>query len=444
MLPINWNLKKKQLFFKTINKKLKKMKKIYTTLMLVLLVSLGFAQISTVIVKDGQNQFPVQKRTVNTLERAGAGSWWFSYCDDLQYYMGQELVYGGVTFLSDSVATIQYSDGDGRPQFYSFVQIFDFTEQIWYDLYNGLTTEDGTPIPVPHIGTTSSYNIDSMSCVYAYERGTNVAPTVVDTLVMTIIATSSMEYQNLTSGGNPAFNQAELNYNIADASIDPATHPKFYRVEYPLTIDDTTGGYFIYKNLPVTGFDNLTHKTVAVSYSFKSGTPDRTITSVIGTDVNRFVAYYHEDPRSEYNTYGTTALTSEKSNSMNAMEWSVDDPTYFLYGKYIHNKVWNGNLKRPGLSVYATCNDCEWVGVNEADQKNIAVRPNPATDNFTVTLVDNSTATIQLFNIVGQLVSNQITNELTATVNVADLTSGIYMLKVSQSGKTYTTKVVVK
>lgn len=420
------------------------MKKIYTTLMLVLIASISFAQISTVTVKEGQTRIPIQKRTENKLERAGAGSWWFSYCDDLQYYMGQELEYGYVTFLQDSVATIEYTSGDGRPQFYSFVQIFDFTEQIWFDLYNGLMTEEGTPIPVPHIGTTASYNIDSMSCIFAYEWGTNVDINNVDTLVMTIIATSSMEYQNLTSGGVTAFKQAKLDYNITDATIAAAAHPKFYQVKYPLTINDTTGGYFMYKNLPVVGFDNLTHKTVAVAFSFKSGTPNRTIASVIGTDLNRFVAYYNEDPRSEYNTNGTTALTSEKSNSMNAMEWSVDDPTFFLYGKYIHNKVWNGNLKRPGLSVYATCNDCEWVGVNEADQKNIAVRPNPATDNFTVTLVDNSTATIQLFNIVGQMVSSQITNELTATVNVADLTAGIYMLKVSQNGKTYTSKVVVK
>jgi len=297
---------------------------------------------------------------------------------------------------------------------------------------------------VPHIGGSSSYSIDSMSCVYAYERGTNVAPTVVDTLVMTVMATSALEYQTLTSGGNPAFKQAKLNYDINGATMANASYPKFYQVKYPLTIDDTTGGYFVYKNLPVVGFGSISNTTVAVAYSFLSGTPNRTLASVVGTDINRFVAYYNEDPRSEYNTNGTTALTSEKSNSMNAMEWSVADATYFLYGKYIHNKVWNGNLKRPGISVYASCTDCAWVGVAEADQKNIAVRPNPATDNFTVTLVDNTTASIQLYNIVGQMVYNQTTSEQSATINVADLTSGIYMLKVSQSGKTYTTKVVVK
>jgi hypothetical protein len=420
------------------------MKKIYTTLVLVLIASLGFAQISTQNVKDDGNQFPVKKTTLNTAAKAGAGSWWFSYNDDLQIYLGTELEYGGVTFLQDSVATIQYSDGDGRPQFYSFVQIFDFTESIWYEFYDGLSDEGGTPIPVPHIGGTPTFSVDSMGCVYAYERGTAVDAAVVDTLVMTIIATSAMEYQNLTSGGTPAFKQAKLDYSISGATMAASTHPKFYQVKYPLTIDDTTGGFFAYKLLPVDGFTNMAHKTVAVSYSFISGTPNRTLASVIGTDVNRFVAYYNEDPRSEYNTYGTTALLNEKSNSMNAMEWSVDDATFFLYGKYIHNKVWNGPLKRPGLLIHATCDNCAWVGVEETAQKNITVRPNPATSNFTLELAENTPAQVQLFNIVGQMVYNQTTSEATVNVNVNDLKAGIYMLRVSQNGKTYTSKVVVK
>lgn len=420
------------------------MKKFYTTLVLVLVVSLGFAQISTQVSRDDKNQFPVKKTILNTASKAGEGSWWYSYCDDLGSYLGIELEYGGVTFLQDSVATIQYSDGDGRPQFYSFLQVFDFSEQIWYDLYDGLSDDLGNPIAVPHLGGTSSYSIDSMGCIYAYSWGTDVDPTVVDTLVMTIFATSSMEYSNLSSGGSPAFKQANISYNKADATIANGTYPNFYQVKYPLTINDTTDNFFVYKLLPVTGFQNLTHKTIAVAYSFKSGTPNRVLEDVIGTDVNRFSAYYHEDARADFNTNGTASLLNEKSNSMNAMEWSVDDPNFFLYEKYIHNKVWNGDLRRPGLLVFASCANCAWVGVEETAQKDITVRPNPATDNFELVLAENTPAQVQLFNIVGQMVYNQTTTESTVNVNVSDLKAGIYMLKVSQNGKSYTSKVVVR
>ena len=417
------------------------MKKFYSLLVMVMIVSFGFAQIPTQTIK--KENLNLQKKEVNHRpDRSGAGSWWFSYCDDLMFYMGTELNYGYVNFFQDSVATIQYSDGDGRPQFFSFAQIFNFEEEIWYDMYNGLSDEFGEIIPVPHIGGTSTYSIDSMSCIYAYMWGENVPITVVDTLVMTIMADDELEYMNISSGGEPAFVVAELAYNFNDATIAEATHPKFYTVKVPLTIDDTTGGYFIYRNLPVEGLQNISAKTVAVAYSFISGSSDITIDDVIGIDLNRFVAFYNEDPRSDYNSWGSVGLTSELSNSLCAMEWTYNFELF--QGMYIHNCIWNGDLKRPGLSILASCNDCEWVGVEEVDQKNISVYPNPAANNFTVNLPNSNTAQVELFNIVGQKVYHNIVNELTLNVNVSDFTAGIYMLKVTQDNKTYTTKVVVK
>ena len=417
------------------------MKKIYTTLMLVLIASISFAQISTLTLKDSGDHYPVKKRTMNTLERAGAGSWWIDYNEDLRAYMGLEtLTYGGTVFLQDSIATVPFSNGAARPQVYSYAQVYNLTEQVWIDLYNGKTDENGNPIPVPHFGGTQSITIDSMGCTYAYSRGTNVSANIVDTLVMTIIADPSLQYSSFTN----YYKLAQLAYDIDGATIAQSTHPYYYQVKFPLTVADTTDGYFITQVFPVSGFENISAKIIAVSYSFISATPNRTINMYVGTDINRFSAYYNEDPRTDFSSNGTTSLMNEKSNSLCAMEWNVDDPTYVLYQKYYHNRVWTGNYMRPGLLIHATCNDCQWVGVNEADQKNIAVRPNPATDNFTVTLVDNTTASIQLYNIVGQMVYNQTTSEQAATINVSDLTSGIYMLKVSQSGKTYTTKVVVK
>lgn len=408
---------------------------------MVLIVSVGYAQISTQTIK--KENLNLQKQEVNYRpDRSGAGSWWFSYCEDLMFYMGTELDYGYVNFLQDSVGTIQYSDGDGRPQFFSFAQVFNFEEQIWHDLYFGLSDEDGTPIPVPYIGGTNTYSIDSMSCIYAYLWGENVPTTTVDTLVMTIIANDNLEYMTLNAGGSPAFIQAEIDYDFSNSSIAQATHPKFYTVKVPLTIDDTTGGYFVYKNLPVVGFNNLNTKTVAVAYSFISGKANRVITDVIGTDINRFVAYYNEDPRDDFSTFGSTALMTEESNSMCAMDWTYTSSTFL--GQYVSNSIWIGKLKRPGISVLASCDDCEWVGVEEIDQKNISVYPNPATNNFTVNLPTASTANVELFNIVGQKVYNDVVNELTVHVNVSELKPGIYMLKVTQDNKTYTTKVVVK
>lgn len=90
-----------------------------------------------------------------------------------------------------------------------------------------------------------------------------------------------------------------------------------------------------------------------------------------------------------------------------------------------------------------TCNDCGVVNVPEIEKNNLTVYPNPATNKFTVDLGNDEKANIQLFNLVGQQVYNE-TITGSAQVNVSNLHSGVYMLKVNQNGKVTTTKVVVK
>ena len=105
--------------------------------------------------------------------------------------------------------------------------------------------------------------------------------------------------------------------------------------------------------------------------------------------------------------------------------------------------IWNKAVQYPYILTKVSCNDCEIVNVPELEKNNPTVYPNPATNNFTVNLGNDEKANIELFNIVGQMVySETITGS--AQVNVANLHSGVYMLKVNQNGKTYTTKVVVK
>ena len=83
------------------------------------------------------------------------------------------------------------------------------------------------------------------------------------------------------------------------------------------------------------------------------------------------------------------------------------------------------------------------MNVPEIEKNNMTVYPNPATNKFTVDLGNDEKANIQLFNLVGQMVYNEtITGR--ADVKVANLHSGVYMLKVNQNGKISTTKVVVK
>lgn len=431
------------------------MKKLYSILVVMLIANFAIAQIGQQVPVKHDNMTGIKKVSTihNSSAKAGAGDFWFSYVDGLQIYFGDvELEYGGTPMLQDSVATIQYTDGDGRPQFYSFAQVFDFEGEDWINFYaNYYDDETGTMIEVPALGGTTTYTIDSMGCTFGYVRADSVDPSVVDTLIMTIAANQdAFSYGSVSSGGSPAWAYAEIGYDIQNACITNE-YPLYYQYKLPLTEEFDTSdpeneGYYYFSTfvVPVEGFENISTKNIAVSYSYKSGIPNRNINMVYGTDINRFSGYYIEDAREGYDVNGSDVLMNETNTSMCAMEWSVSDPTFFLFEQYVNNALWNGPLMRPDIYIHAICDDCAWVGIEEMAKKDITVRPNPTSNQFTVELAENTEANVQLFNLLGQEVYSAKVNQPAISINVTDFNPGIYMLRVSQNGNVYTSKVIVK
>jgi hypothetical protein len=72
-----------------------------------------------------------------------------------------------------------------------------------------------------------------------------------------------------------------------------------------------------------------------------------------------------------------------------------------------------------------------------------AIYPNPVTDEFSINSLSNSVRNVQIFNVLGKQVyaKNVLANE---RVNVTNLNTGIYILKVLEEGKTATRKLVIQ
>lgn len=438
------------------------MKKIYMLLVAILVVNFSFAQIAKQDVRtDGLKGIgkPVYH---NTAAKAGAGSYWFDLTDGLWSSMpGFDFSAGQVLMLQDSVALIHYSNGDGRPQFFSMAQVFDFSDPNWVYFYeNYFDEETGMPIPVPAMTETNSYSIDSMSCVVAYLRGDNVPADVVDTLVMTIAAFSdTLQYMSIGSNTEAGFETwwsqpwvpFSLNsYTIPSQYDDEGTtmvYDYYYTVKLPLTADDdcmvdSTSFQWATVSMPVEGFENLTTKSIIVSYSFISASP-RTLDTEYGVDCSSLRGYVMEDPREGYDVDGSDASINDLNTSLCAMEFSYD-PNILFYEGYVNNKIWIGALKRPAIGVHVTCDDCAWVNIEDVEENDMVVRPNPATEAFTVDFAQDAPATVQLFNLVGQQVYSAEVNASNLSVNVSEFNPGVYMLRVAQDGKVYTSKVIVK
>src|SRR5690606_17999145 len=83
------------------------------------------------------------------------------------------------------------------------------------------------------------------------------------------------------------------------------------------------------------------------------------------------------------------------------------------------------------------------LGVAQNDIAGLQIYPNPVNNgNLFITTANNDTKAVQIFDVVGKMVVNTSVNS--QAVNVSALHSGVYVVKVTEAGKTATRKLVIK
>jgi hypothetical protein len=97
------------------------------------------------------------------------------------------------------------------------------------------------------------------------------------------------------------------------------------------------------------------------------------------------------------------------------------------------------------VSAMATANggDCQEVSVQELVESNTMIYPNPAQDYFVVNTRENITiSSVEVFNMTGALVSSEFgINAMSRQINVAGLTPGLYLLRVTTDSGIVTRKL---
>ena len=84
------------------------------------------------------------------------------------------------------------------------------------------------------------------------------------------------------------------------------------------------------------------------------------------------------------------------------------------------------------------------VSAKQANNNSIDIYPTPFNTNVTLSLVDNTPATIEVVSMQGVSVYNATanSNNLFVSINLTQLTSGVYFIKVTQNGNTTVQKLV--
>lgn len=434
------------------------MKKFTVLLVAMLIASVSFAQISTTkkVVKTDGKTINFKGIPSKANHQRANNSYWFNLIEDAIVYVGTESEYSFPIIQCDTNNLVHYQSGDAHNQFNSLGQVYNWDYEGWDYMYN----YSGAPANVPHMPSTTTYSIDSIMLAWYYGRGTNVPGEVVDTLAISYVIgidpnddITTIGYTDddgsFVSVSSMPFIPFNHTTSLASTTPDPSSSSFANTLEsatviydkIPLTVADTTGNDVPYFTLPTPdGLSNLTQKQIAVIVTFIPGC-DRTPASVIGEDLDRFSLLMWDDPRDGYNTYGSDELINDYQTGL-FHDADNYKPNNVWYPIYQPNVIWEGNPK-PSIGLLVSCNDCETVNVPEMEKKPLTVYPNPATNQFTVNTGNDEKASIQLFNIVGQQVYSETFTGST-TVNVANLHSGVYMLKVNQNGKVNTTKVIVK
>ncbi len=82
------------------------------------------------------------------------------------------------------------------------------------------------------------------------------------------------------------------------------------------------------------------------------------------------------------------------------------------------------------------------LGVNDEDNNRFAMFPNPANDIVNISSTESGTKTVAVFDVLGKLVVNA---ELGGdTLDISNLNSGVYIVKITQGTATTTKKLVVR
>lgn len=405
------------------------MKKLYTVLVALLIAATANAQVIKMDASNMQNHQLPGKGILKANHRNAPAEGWIFYQDYLESYFGTECESSQYALLlkNDSLGLYGYSDGYGHIHTYSVSQTYDL-ESSFFD-YASMSGD------LSLVGTTS-LNVDSFCVVSMYLRDENMPASVYDTLVVGFVADDDLTVYHYNS-----YPESSCFINL---DFDPATgvqqNAQIFKL--PLGPDDvaepseTPGSYYLKEYLIPANITNVTAKKWNIAYTFKSGM-NYAMNDTIHSSFR--VYFYLSNDNDGYSPESQNPnICDNMSHGGIVMTFSNGDVDYF------YPMFWFDDINYVSyLGMKVSCTDCAIVNVPELEKNNPTVYPNPATNNFTVDLGNDEKADIQLFNIVGQMVySETITG--TAQVNVANLHSGVYMLKVNQNGKTYTTKVVVK
>ena len=129
----------------------------------------------------------------------------------------------------------------------------------------------------------------------------------------------------------------------------------------------------------------------------------------------------------------------ELSSLNNGVHYSYDISNN-IYSDIFDFTSTKGALKSGLLKLVTT------TGISEStlSNNNITISPNPATDKLNITIKDNTfqSAIITITNIIGEKVLQSTIDNHQSTINISELSKGMYFVEANVDGKRSVVKII--
>lgn len=130
-------------------------------------------------------------------------------------------------------------------------------------------------------------------------------------------------------------------------------------------------------------------------------------------------------------------FSSQSQTSVDTYTWPVNNQTYTQSGIYVDTLI-----NAAGCDSLITLNlSLEYTGLDEQNQVNVLVSPNPISNDFSISGIEQIVS-LSLKDVSGKLIKTFDVQE--KNYSISNLTSGVYFLEVSDEKRTYMIKVMKK
>jgi hypothetical protein len=289
-----------------------------------------------------------------------------------------------------------------------------------------------------------------------------------------VISTGSLTYPAVTSTGNKIALTAGNSEDVNRASTAPLTGKVYYSaiLNLPNTTglgpNAETGDYFLANasaagDAPntVTAFSGRLYiKAGSAANTFNLGVLNNSggtaaptyITTDYAVNTPIFVVVKYDIATNTASLFVNPALsgTEGTANVTNATGTTAAPAQVasivIRQGGPATLATGTGNVQIDELklaSTWAAVAPAGTAGVKQNEIANLKLFPNPLTGNV-LSIVTNSGVekTVAVFDVLGKQVINAKT--VNGTVNAANLTAGVYVVKITEEGKTATRKLIVQ